>query len=178
MSRRTGLIVFFITAFAGIVIMAAATAFRSKRPPLEADAQADYILIEKKAHKLTLFWQHRRLRSYRIALGRGGNGPKLKAGDAKTPEGLYRIAQHIEKSHFHRALTINYPSEKDVAMARRRGEKAGGDIEIHGMLNGLGWIGPWHRVADWTGGCIAVSDEEIDEIFRAVPDDTPVEIRG
>jgi murein L,D-transpeptidase YafK len=178
MKRRTGIIVLFITAFAGVIVMSVASALRPKRGPLPGGTIADYILIEKHAHKLTLFSQHRHLRSYKVALGRGGMGPKLRTGDAKTPEGLYRIEKRLSKSKFHRALRLNYPSEKDMAMARRRGGRPGGDIEIHGLRGGFGWIGMWHRVVDWTNGCIALSDEEMDEIFRVTPDETPVEIRA
>jgi murein L,D-transpeptidase YafK len=179
MRRRTaGLIVFFVTAVVAILGMAITSAFRIRPQPLPEDAHTDYILIEKKRHRLTLYFQHRKLRSYKIALGRGGGGPKLKAGDAKTPEGLYKIDAHNAHSKFHRALHIDYPSAKDAAMARRRGNRPGDGIEIHGLRNGFGWIGFYHRLIDWTNGCIATTDEEIEEIFRVVPIGTAVEIRG
>ena len=178
MKRRTGLIVFFVTAFLGIVVMSIASSLRPKRGPLAAGTVIDYLLIEKKAHRLTLFSQHRRLRSYKIALGRGGLGPKLKAGDAKTPEGLYRVERHLARGKYPYALKIDFPSEKDLAMARRRGARTGGEIFIHGMRSGFGWIGAWHRLIDWTSGSIAMTDAEMSELYHAVPDETPVEIRG
>lgn len=178
MKKRTGWIVFFVTAFFGIVVMAVASSFRIKRKPLPAGTLADYILIEKRVHRLTLFYQHRRLRTYRIALGRGGLRPKLGAGDARTPEGLYKIESHQSKNKYPHALKISYPSERDRAMARRRGYRADADVLIHGLRFGMSWMGPWHRLIDWTSGSIAVTDAEMEEIYRTVPNETPVEIRG
>ncbi len=82
-----------------------------------------------------------------------------------------------EKSDFHRALHISYPDANDLASAERRGLSAGGDIMIHGLPNGRGWMGAWHRRRDWTAGCIAVTDKEIEEIWRVVDKGTPIEIR-
>jgi murein L,D-transpeptidase YafK len=178
MKKRTGLIVFFLTAFAGIVAMAVTSALRLKRPPLPAGTVIDYILVEKRAHRLTLFSQHRRVRSYRAALGRGGMGPKTKRGDCKTPEGLFRIRERREKTLFHLALGLDYPTEKDIAMARRRGYRPGGAVAIHGLPRFLGWIGFWHRYANWTAGDIALTDDEMDELWRVVPEGTAVEIRA
>lgn len=178
MKKRTGLIVFFITALCGIVVLSVAARFRTKRKALLPGTIADYVLIEKRAHRLTLYYQHRRLRSYRVALGRGGLKPKIGAGDARTPEGLYKIESHLAKTKYPHALKLSYPSERDKAMARRRGTRADADVLIHGMRNGLSWIGGWHRLADWTSGSVAVTDEEMAEIYHVVPNETPVEIRG
>jgi murein L,D-transpeptidase YafK len=179
MKKRTaGLIVFFVTAFVGVLALAVASAFRRKRTPLPEGTVADYILIEKRARRLTLFAQHRRLRSYKVALGRGGLRPKFRRGDARTPEGLYSIVRHLEKSRYVHALLLDYPSEKDKAMARRRGDRAGGEITIHGLPRGLSWIGPLHRFVDWTGGSVALVDDEMAELYRVVADGTAVEIRA
>jgi murein L,D-transpeptidase YafK len=72
---------------------------------------------------------------------------------------------------------VSYPTAEQVAAARQHGVSPGGDIFIHGLPNGLGWLGHLHRRMDWTDGCIAVTDKEMDEIWRAVPDGTPIEIR-
>ena len=117
------------------------------------------------------------MRTYSIAIGRGGVEPKQRQGDHKTPEGLYVIDRHNRDSRFHRALHVSYPSKADEERARKLGVDPGGDIMIHGIQNGLGWLGPLHRAVDWTDGCIAVTDAEMDEIYSAVPDGTPVEIR-
>jgi murein L,D-transpeptidase YafK len=86
------------------------------------------------------------------------------------------IDGHNPGSAFHRALHVSYPSAVDVARARSGGYDPGGEIMVHGIQNGLGWIGRAHRLVDWTTGCIAVADQEIEELYRIVPDGTRIEI--
>ena len=138
---------------------------------------ADWILVEKKARRLTLFRDNKPLKSYDIALGRQPDGPKRFQGDNKTPEGRYRIASLKKNSDFHRALRISYPSPEDAAFAAKQQRSAGGDIMIHGLPNGMGSLGRLHLLRDWTAGCIAVTNAEIEELWRAVPDGTLIEIR-
>ena len=145
--------------------------------PLAADARADRIVVEKSARKLTLFRGETPLKSYSVALGRAPEGTKEREGDHRTPEGHYIIDAHKYDSAFHRALHISYPTTADSVVAAQRGVKPGGDIMVHGIRNGLGWLGAFHRAIDWTSGCIAVTDKEIEEIYRAVPDGTPIEMR-
>ncbi len=95
----------------------------------------------------------------------------------KTPEGIYKIDDRNPRSSFHLALHVSYPSDEDKARAAERGVPAGSEIMIHGIRNGLGWIGAFHRMHDWTIGCIAVTDEEIEELWRVIPNGTPIEIR-
>jgi murein L,D-transpeptidase YafK len=140
------------------------------------DGPADRIVVEKQAHTLTLFRQGKVLKTYRVALGRSGAGPKLQAGDNRVPEGVYRIVGRNPHSAFHRALRVGYPTPEQVRQAQARGIDPGGDIMVHGIRNGLGWLGSLQRQVDWTKGCIAVTDGEIDEIWRLVPDGTPIEI--
>jgi murein L,D-transpeptidase YafK len=137
---------------------------------------ADKIVIEKKARRLTLFSRGEVIRTYKVVLGGNPNGPKEKEGDNKTPEGSYVIDSRNEKSRYHLALHISYPNAKDSQRAHQRGVSPGGDIMIHGIRNGFGWIGSLHRWMDWTKGCIAVTNNEIEEIGRLVPDGTAVEI--
>lgn len=139
--------------------------------------KADSILILKKDHVLELLRSGKVIRTYKVALGRGGLAPKQREGDARTPEGRYTIDSRNEHSAFYRALHISYPSEDDKKRAVRLGVSPGGAIMIHGIKNGFGWLGQRHRLVDWTAGCIAVTDEEIDEIWNLVPVGTPVEIR-
>jgi murein L,D-transpeptidase YafK len=141
------------------------------------DRHADRILVEKHAHRLTLWRGSRALATYRIALGRRPSGDKECKGDHRTPEGLFTVDRHVPASHFHRALHVSYPDAAHRKAARRRGCDPGGEIMIHGIKNGLGWLGPLHRMIDWTDGCIAVTDREIAEIYDTVPNGTPVEIR-
>ena len=140
-------------------------------------SKADRILVEKGARRLTLFSAGRKLKEFHVALGFSPIGPKEREGDGRTPEGFYIIDFHKPDSAFHRALHISYPSADDDARATEAGVSPGGDIMIHGLPNGLGALGAGHRLRDWTAGCIAVSDTEIDEIYTSVSDGTPIEIR-
>jgi murein L,D-transpeptidase YafK len=145
--------------------------------PLPSNTTADRVLVEKGARRLTLLREGKSLKTYRVALGGAPVGPKRQEGDQRTPEGLYLIDFHKEDSDFHRALHVSYPEQRDLEQAAARGVPAGCDIMIHGIRNGRGWIGAFHRRTDWTAGCIAVTDFEIEEIWRAVPDGTSIEIR-
>lgn len=141
------------------------------------DGTADRMVVDKGQHTLILLRQGKVLKTYHVALGRGGLGPKLRAGDNKVPEGLYRIVGRNAHSAFHLALHVGYPTPEQALQARFQGIDPGGDIMVHGIRNGLGWIGPLQSHFDWTKGCIAVTDQEIEEIWRAVPDGTTIEIR-
>jgi tetratricopeptide (TPR) repeat protein len=138
---------------------------------------ADRILIEKKARRLILISKGEVLKTYKIALGGNPNGPKEMQGDNKTPEGTYVIDSRNRRSNYYRSLRISYPNEKDKMRANELGVSPGGDIMIHGIKNGFSWVGDAHTEVDWTRGCIAVTDEEIEEIDKLVPDGTLVEIR-
>jgi murein L,D-transpeptidase YafK len=137
----------------------------------------DRIVVEKSARRLSVFRNGNEIKSYRIALGRSPLGAKQEEGDMKTPEGIYKIDGRNPQSSFHLALHISYPSDEDDQRAAARGVSAGYDIMIHGIQNGRGWIGAFHRWSDWTAGCIAVTDEEIEELSRITPDRTTIEIR-
>ena len=139
--------------------------------------KATRVLVLKKEHKMELFSGETVIKTYTVALGRGGLAPKQRQGDHLTPEGLYQIDRRNKNSRFYRALHVSYPNEIDRERARKLGVDPGGDIMIHGITNGLGWLGSVHRTIDWTNGCIAVTDAEMDEIWLLVPDGTPVEIR-
>jgi len=145
--------------------------------PLSPALLADRIVVHKAERELLLVAEGKTLKRYRIALGGHPQGHKTQEGDRRTPEGVYRIAGRNPRSAYHLSLRISYPNEEDRTQAARRGVSPGGDIMIHGLPNGFGWIGRWHQWADWTAGCIAVTDSEIEEIWRSVPDGTPVEIK-
>jgi tetratricopeptide (TPR) repeat protein len=138
---------------------------------------ADRIVIEKKARRLQLLAKGEVLKTYKIALGGNPNGPKVRQGDKKTPEGTYVIDSRNKNSHYHRSLHISYPNEKDRKRAEELGVSPGGDIMIHGIKKGFSWVGDAHTEVDWTQGCIAVTDQEIEEIARLTPNGTIVEIR-
>lgn len=172
--RRYTLVLGAFAAFALLVLAGAMPGLMSPHPP--EDAKADLVRIEKESHRLTLLARGRPLKTYRVALGHGGLQAKSMEGDGRTPEGRYSIDKHLERSAFHRALHISYPSKQQIASAKAHHVTPGGAVMIHGLRNGLGWIGAWHRLFDWTNGCIAVTNGEMDEIWRAVPDGTTVEI--
>ena len=142
-----------------------------------AEPKVDHVVLVKTKHKLLLLSGGRVVKSYRVALGRGGLGPKRRQGDGRTPEGLYRIDYRNPASKFHLALHISYPQSSDKQRAQRLGVRPGGDIMIHGLPREFSWVGDKHRLSDWTEGCIAVTDSEIEEIWKSVPDGTPVEVR-
>jgi len=144
--------------------------------PLPQGTKIDRILVEKSARKLSVFANGEKLKSYRVALGRNPIGAKQEEGDLKTPEGSYTIDRRNPQSDYHLALHVSYPSAEDTQRATERGVNAGFDIMIHGIRNGDGWIGAFHRLHDWTAGCVAMTDEEIEELYRVTPDGTPVEI--
>lgn len=137
----------------------------------------DRILVEKKERRLTLLSKGEALKTYRIALGGNPAGPKERQGDNKTPEGTYQIDGRNKGSRYHLSLHISYPNERDRKRARDLGVSPGGNIMIHGIKNGYSWVGDGHTEVDWTQGCIAVTDDEIEEIARVTPDGTVVEIR-
>jgi tetratricopeptide (TPR) repeat protein len=137
----------------------------------------DRILIEKNARRLMLISQGEVLKSYNIALGGNPIGPKERQGDNKTPEGTYVIDGRNKDSRFHLSLHISYPNERDKNRAKELGVSPGGDIMIHGIKNGFSWVGDAHAEVDWTKGCVAVTDEEIEEISKLAPNGTIVEIR-
>jgi murein L,D-transpeptidase YafK len=112
-----------------------------------------------------------------VALGGVPVGAKQKQGDHKTPEGDYIIDSRNSHSQFHLSLHISYPNAGDRKHARRLGVNPGGDIMIHGLPPAYAYLGPRHRQWDWTEGCVAVDNEEIEEIWNMVPVGTRVEIK-
>jgi len=138
---------------------------------------ADKVLIEKKERRLTLLSKGEVVKTYKIALGGNPIGPKERQGDNKTPEGTYIIDSRNKDSDYHLSLQISYPNEKDKKRAKELGVSPGGNIMIHGIKNGLMWGGASLAEIDWTKGCIAVTDEEMEEIYKFVPNGTIVEIR-
>jgi tetratricopeptide (TPR) repeat protein len=138
---------------------------------------ADIVLIVKKERQLTLLSKGEVIKSYTIALGGNPVGPKERQGDNKTPEGTYIIDSRNSNSGYHLSLHISYPNEKDKIRARELGVSPGGDIMIHGIKNGFSMVGASHAEIDWTKGCIAVTNQEMEEIYKFVPNGTIVEIR-
>ena len=138
---------------------------------------ADSLIVEKSLRRLTLYSGGVAVRTFDVALGQKPVGAKEQIGDFRTPEGLYAIDGRNPFSRYHKGLHISYPNAADVARAQAIGVTAGGDVMLHGLPNGEGAIGSDHRAYDWTNGCVAVTDEEIDELWNEVPIGTPVRIK-
>jgi murein L,D-transpeptidase YafK len=142
-----------------------------------ANAKVDRVLVLKHQHVLQLLNGGHILKEYKVALGGSPVGPKTQQGDHKTPEGIYTLDSRNSKSQYYKSLHISYPTPEQRAAARKRGVSPGGDVFVHGLPGKYRNIGAAHRLYDWTDGCIAVTDEEMDEIWLAVADGTPIEIR-
>jgi len=137
----------------------------------------DHVIVYKHERRLVLLSQGKELKLYQIALGGEPNGPKTRQGDHRTPEGSYVLDSRNANSHFYKALHISYPNSKDIAAAKKSGISPGGDIMLHGLPKEYAFVGKAHTLHDWTDGCIAVSNEEIDEIWKLVRVGTPIEIK-
>ena len=172
MSKRVLVAIIAFAALIALVMIA-----RGTGDPLPNGAVADRIVVDKSDRVLTLMNGDRALKTYHVTFGRQPVGKKVRQGDDRTPEGRYAIDYRNVNSQYHLALHVSYPNAEDVRRARAGGYAPGGDVMIHGMRKGFGWIGGLHRAVNWTHGCIAVTDSEVDEIGRAVRDGTPIEIR-
>jgi murein L,D-transpeptidase YafK len=157
--------------FAGIVLF---TAFLFAQ---NSSVGADRVVVYKGERRLVLLSQGKELRSYKVALGGEPVGPKTRQGDHRTPEGRYVLDSRNPNSHFYKAFHISYPSAQDITAARKLGVSPGGDIMLHGLPKEYGWVGKAHTLHDWTDGCVAVTNEEMDEIWKLVRVGTPIEIK-
>jgi len=141
-------------------------------PVVTASGKADGVLVKKKQRTLLLMQEGKLLKTYPIQLGSEPEGPKMRQGDGKTPEGTYRISQRNPQSQYHLSLRVSYPSPEDRRRAAQAGVSPGGDIFIHGMPN-------WAKApieGDWTAGCIAVKNSDMEEIWDSVPVGCPISI--
>jgi murein L,D-transpeptidase YafK len=142
-----------------------------------SSANVDRVVVYKRERKLVLLSQGKELRTYKIALGSEPVGPKTRQGDHRTPEGAYTLDSRNPNSRFYKAFHISYPNSKDIAAAEKLGVSAGGDIMLHGLPKEYAWVGREHTLHDWTDGCIAVTNAEMDEIWKLVRVGTPIDIR-
>ena len=168
--RRAAILI--VALFAGCSHVPVEEPARELRP----EPPARLVLVDKSDRTLTLFAGDRPIRTFQgIQLGDAPQGHKRFQGDERTPEGRYTIDYRNPHSAYHLSLHISYPNPADRAYAEARGRSPGGEIFIHGQPNGL----RSGRVAgDWTDGCIALANAEIEELWRLVPDGTPIEIRS
>ncbi len=136
----------------------------------------DKIVVYKSRRIMQVFTANLLIRTYRVSLGRQPLGHKEHEGDCRTPEGIYCINDKNPDSRFYKNLGISYPNEKDIEHARSLCLPPGGDIKIHGLRNGRGYRGKLHLFKNWTAGCIAVTNLEMEVLYHAVPIGTPIEI--
>ena len=137
----------------------------------------DHIIVLKSEHIMRMYSHDKLVTEYHVALGLNPIGPKRRKGDDKTPEGSYTIDLKNPHSQFHLSLGISYPNAQDRERARRQGVNPGGSIMIHGLPREFAYLGAHHRENDWTWGCIAVMNPEIEEIWSLVQVGTKIEIR-
>jgi murein L,D-transpeptidase YafK len=176
-TKINGKSVFSMIVFSVIITMFLCSLFPFS-PAFASVVKADKIVVIKGKRVMLLLNNGEILKAYRISLGKHPVGHKTFQGDQKTPEGTYVIDSRISDSKFYLALHISYPNDADIKNAQELGVDPGGDIVIHGLPNGLGRkIGKLHRMSDWTGGCIAVTNSEMEEIWQLIPDRTAIEIK-
>lgn len=139
--------------------------------------EIDRVIVYKQQRKLVLMSHGKEIKAYRVALGGSPVGAKQREGDNRTPEGSYVIDYQNPKSRFYKSFHISYPNAQDRAAAQKLGVKPGGDIMIHGLPKEYAWVGEAHVLHDWTAGCIAVTNHEMDEIWSLLKIGTPIEIK-
>ena len=173
MKRKLLLVTGVIAGLAGVIFIYA------NRPmaTLPLSAKADSVLVLKGERKLILLLKNQKIKEYPISLGGNPAGKKVMEGDERTPEGLYKLDYRNPNSVAHLSIHVSYPDQNDLSQARAKGVSPGGAVMIHGLPNGLGYFGRLHRLWDWTDGCIGVTNPEMEEIWRCVPDGAPIEIR-
>jgi len=164
-----------------VIVYSAVIIFTSCCFPILTHAsviKADKIVVFKSKRIMLLMNNGDILKAYRVSLGKHPVGHKSRQGDQRTPEGIYVIDSRIPESKFYLALHISYPNDSDMKNAQKLGVEPGRDIMIHGLPNGLGKkVGKLHRLTDWTDGCIAVTNPEMEELWQLVSDGTTIEIR-
>ena len=151
-----------------LLVLFSSSAFSSQK--------ADSVLVNKSDKKLYLIADGKPFKSYHVAFGANPAGHKQQEGDERTPEGKYLLDYKKDDSAFYKAIHISYPNQNDIENAKKRGVSPGGFIMIHGQRNGLGGLSFASQFFNWTNGCIAVTNSEMEEIWLAVDAGTPIEI--
>lgn len=134
------------------------------------------VLVVKSESKLYLKSDDKILKEYHVVFGANPKGHKIQEGDERTPEGDYILDYKKKDSSFYKAIHISYPNENDKKRAKNSGVNPGGFIMIHGQKNGIGWLSFISQRFNWTNGCIAVTNKEMDEIWGLIDAGTPIRI--
>jgi murein L,D-transpeptidase YafK len=138
---------------------------------------ADMVIVEKSESRLYLMREGQVFASFHVAFGANPKGHKRQQGDERTPEGKYLLDYKNANSLYYKSIHISYPNENDRQEARRQGVDPGGDIMIHGQKNGYEGLAFLAQRFNWTNGCIALTNKEMDLVWEAVPPGTPIEIK-
>jgi len=171
----------FCSVLCSLVLASSLAGCASRAPEPKPEPElltADRVVVKKAQRKLQLLRQGKVVREYRVSLGKKPSGHKAREGDKRTPEGAYVLDWRNPRSSFYKSLHVSYPNSADRLYAEARGFDPGGMIMIHGMPNNIRSPRGWRQLKrqDWTDGCIAVDNREMEEIWRAVKDGTPIRI--
>ncbi len=167
-----------LLVLAFILVAVALISGCATKPAATSSPYVDRVLVKKSERMMELHKDGAVYRTYRISLGDQPRGHKLQEGDERTPEGNYVLDWRNPNSSFHKSIHVSYPNDLDRTVARSLGVSPGGMIMIHGLPNWLSSprLAEEYRRRDWTDGCIAVGNEEIEEIWRLVRNGTPITI--
>jgi murein L,D-transpeptidase YafK len=157
-----------------ILVLTGALYYFFPEDKLPTDKKIEKLIVTKSRRTMNVYSGGQIIKTYAISLGQDPLGDKEFEGDKRTPEGQYRINDKNPNSGFHKNLGISYPDKKDIEDAKEKKMKPGGEIKIHGIRNGFGFIGKFQRLLDWTAGCIALTDQEVDELYNNVEIGTPI----
>lgn len=138
--------------------------------------EVDLVKVDKSERKMYLLSNGNTVKEFKIALGASPEGHKQQEGDERTPEGNYVLDYIKEDSAFYRAMHISYPNKNDMSNAKANGVSPGGFIMIHGQKNGFGWLSFLSQNFDWTNGCIALTNSEMDQFLELVEEGTDIQI--
>jgi murein L,D-transpeptidase YafK len=139
--------------------------------------KADEVLVIKSERRLYLIKNKKQFAEYRVTFGDNPEGHKVQQGDQKTPEGKYILDYKNPNSNYYKSIHISYPNKKDREISKKLGVNPGGEIMIHGQLNGWEWASLITQLFSWTDGCIALSNEDMGQLWLAIDPGTPIEIR-
>ena len=144
---------------------------------VHSEQKADFVLVIKSKSRLYLMRKGEAFASFYVTFGTNPKGHKQQQGDGRTPEGRYTLGYKNSNSKFYKSIHISYPNATDRKNAKKRGVDPGGAIMIHGQRNKWGWLSPIAQLFNWTNGCIALSDKNMDAVWKAVNVGTPIEIK-
>ena len=142
-----------------------------------AEQSITSVRVLKSDHKLQLLAGDKVMHKFHVIFGANPKGHKTQEGDERTPEGKYKLDYKKPNSAFHKAIHISYPNATDVAVAKSHGVRPGGNVMIHGQKNGLAWLSLASQRFNWTNGCVALSDDDMDIVWSLVKEGTPIEIK-